>query len=1132
MKKAITLLAWVAAFSFLRAQCPSGWATFYVVGPSSQNPTGAVLVIEQSAAPTFISLNGGPPISFSDRFWIENLSAGSAHSVVVTDATGCVADTSFGVVSGCNEPFISEYVEGSSNNKALEIYNPTAVPVNLSSYKICTYYNAGPSAGVFQLSGTISAYGTHVVAHASAAAPILAVAQQTQPGGTGTALQFNGNDAVALFKYSGTDSVLIDMFGVKFQNPTNGWTDPSGAVVTENRTLVRKPQVRQGRTTNLNVFIPTEEWNVFPENTFDFLGGHVSECQSGGGAVCNITTVPHLSVEGGCVGDPLLITANYPYPYDYLLILGPDGRVYLEEVLFSSAMAEMSGTYRAVALFQGCASVIAETEVFVSQPSILNVQVVGQTQVCAGDTMHLTAQVTGGTGAVTWTAPGGQTFQGPVLNPVNPVSGTWTVTVTPGCGPAAIQPFTVSVVVVNSPDVTSNSPVEIGGTVELNAGFTPPGNVFWTGPNGFTAQGPNVQIPNADAFDSGEYLAYVVAHGCTSAASSVTVLVGTGDCDFDFTYISVPATPGHPGAVLVTVNGGAALPYAYTVSLPGGPNIVTGVAQQSPFTLALPAHGEFDVRLDAGCNDTTFTVSIPFIDPLGCRDLFISEYLEGFSRNKAIEIYNPTNTVVNLSNYKLWTIFNQGNPNQRRSLQLQGTISPQGTHVVAHDSAWQEIVNLANRRDTLVVNFNGNDAVLLVKYNSPTDTVVLDVFGVPGQNPVDGWGAPGGEIVTKDRTLRRKAFVQSGRPAGASFNPLQEWDVFPVNTYSGLGQHTSTCSQTAPCTPPGTPVAGYDPVCVGEDLRLRAVVAPGTQYVLWHGPGGFAAVVDSVAIVPNVSAQNSGVYFVVAYGNGCASPGAAVNVSVGQNINVSVNGTAVSSQVCEGGTISLNATGTPGAVFSWTGPNGFSSSIAGPTIAQATPAQSGPYVVAAFPANGCGNPAYDTVTVVVTPRPSSPQVSNGQITLNVGQTLTLSADGPTGAVLLWSGPAGFSAEGTTVTRPNVSANHAGTYNVVAVVQGCSSLVATVQVEVLTSRFAALTLNHQIYPNPSDDGRFVLSLDQPVRSLSVEVFDAAGRCVWRHATSGKETEILLKSAGVYVLKVVTERGTAGATLIRH
>ena len=68
--------------------------------------------------------------------------------------------TTLGIFAQCDELFISEYVEGSGNNKALEIYNPTASAIDLSGYRIERFSNgSGTSAsgGVLNLSGSIAA---------------------------------------------------------------------------------------------------------------------------------------------------------------------------------------------------------------------------------------------------------------------------------------------------------------------------------------------------------------------------------------------------------------------------------------------------------------------------------------------------------------------------------------------------------------------------------------------------------------------------------------------------------------------------------------------------------------------------------------------------------------------------------------------------------------------------------------------------------------------------------------------------------------------------------------------------------------------------------------------------------------
>jgi len=93
---------------------------------------------------------------------------------------------------------ISEYVEGTSNNKAIEIVNGTGAPIDLGAgnYRIEIYFNGGTSAGqVIGLTGTLANGDVHVLAHSSANAAILAVADQTSSN-----LNFNGDDAVVLRK--------------------------------------------------------------------------------------------------------------------------------------------------------------------------------------------------------------------------------------------------------------------------------------------------------------------------------------------------------------------------------------------------------------------------------------------------------------------------------------------------------------------------------------------------------------------------------------------------------------------------------------------------------------------------------------------------------------------------------------------------------------------------------------------------------------------------------------------------------------------------------------------------------------------------------------------------------------------
>ncbi|HOE91936.1 MAG TPA: C10 family peptidase, partial [Candidatus Cloacimonadota bacterium] len=102
--------------------------------------------------------------------------------------------------------FISEYIEGSSNNKALEIFNGTGETVDLTAYKIklATNGNTWNEGNTYQMTGTLAHGGTFVICHNQANANFKALADVYPNSGNPT--NFNGNDCVGLFK----NDALID----------------------------------------------------------------------------------------------------------------------------------------------------------------------------------------------------------------------------------------------------------------------------------------------------------------------------------------------------------------------------------------------------------------------------------------------------------------------------------------------------------------------------------------------------------------------------------------------------------------------------------------------------------------------------------------------------------------------------------------------------------------------------------------------------------------------------------------------------------------------------------------------------------------------------------------------------------
>lgn len=164
-----------------------------------------------------------------------------------------VAVTTTAAASGATELFISEYVEGSGTNKAIEIANFTGGSIDLSIYSLKRNLNGGATWGTpLALSG-ILINGDVFVASNSSDPTILAV---TDLSSTADALQFNGNDPVGLFK----NDVLIDIVG-----NFNGGTTDFAKDVTKRRI---------GTITSPNTTYTLSEWIDFAADTYDGLGTH------------------------------------------------------------------------------------------------------------------------------------------------------------------------------------------------------------------------------------------------------------------------------------------------------------------------------------------------------------------------------------------------------------------------------------------------------------------------------------------------------------------------------------------------------------------------------------------------------------------------------------------------------------------------------------------------------------------------------------------------------------------------------------------------------------------------------------------------------------------------------------------
>lgn len=172
-------------------------------------------------------------------------------------------------------------------------------------------------------------------------------------------------------------------------------------------------------------------------------------------------------------------------------------------------------------------------------------------------------------------------------------------------------------------------------------------------------------------------------------------------------------------------------------------------------------------------------------------ELFLSEYIEGSSFNKAIEIYNPGKSPVDLSDYEL-RLYSNGAASPTQTATLSGMLASGDVFVAAHPSANAAILAVADMTSSAVINFNGDDAFELYKISTASS---LDVIGQIGVDPGSEWAGSG--VSTLNQTITRKPDVCVGDGNGGDvFDPSIEWDGHAVDTFDQLGAHTSTCGPT------------------------------------------------------------------------------------------------------------------------------------------------------------------------------------------------------------------------------------------------------------------------------------------------------------------------------------------------
>ncbi|MCH3977015.1 MAG: bacterial Ig-like domain-containing protein [Bacilli bacterium] len=185
----------------------------------------------------------------------------TTYQVTVTNENASVGDT----FEYASDLIISEYVEGSGNNKVIEIYNGTGNDVDLSNYMLVQYNNGKtfdelPDSYKLTINSTLSNNSTYVIVNSGSSDAIKAIANHICSS-TEYLTGFNGDDAIGLFH----NDELIDLVG----------EIGSAVKFAEDMTLVRNPSVTSPTST-----YNSSEWAVFPKDNIEHLGSHIMNLSS------------------------------------------------------------------------------------------------------------------------------------------------------------------------------------------------------------------------------------------------------------------------------------------------------------------------------------------------------------------------------------------------------------------------------------------------------------------------------------------------------------------------------------------------------------------------------------------------------------------------------------------------------------------------------------------------------------------------------------------------------------------------------------------------------------------------------------------------------------------------------------
>ncbi|RYE18204.1 MAG: hypothetical protein EOP51_22420, partial [Sphingobacteriales bacterium] len=697
------------------------------------------------------------------------------------------------------------------------------------------------------------------------------------------------------------------------------------------------------------------------------------------------------------------------------------------------------GVYSVFATEGNCTSAVGTTTVTIITTPTPTITPAGPITFCQGSNVVLTSNIGAAPAiyGVNWQAGGTDIPGANSLTYTVTSSGLYTVRLFHLSNVCSTVSAPVQVTVTPNPtppNITSNSPICSGATLQFSATNASPGATFtWTGPGSpaFTSNLQNPAITGATPANSGVYSLVTSVNGCLSAPVTTSAVVNPQPA---------PASPSSnspvcEGQQLVLNAGSAPTGATYSWLRPDGTTFTGTGATTSSLTInnatAATHNGNWTVYvLQNGCASAP-AVTFVGITPIPAAPVASSSSPVCAGSPLQFSATGSSPTAVFTWSHNGSNFFFTQNPQ-----------IPSAT--AAHAGTWTVTATEGSCTSPpayLTVVVNQQPSAPVVSSNSPVcegQTLTLSASStIPGTQSYS-W------IYTNGNGSSTQQY-----PVLSPATPTMAGTYTVTVTANGCTSQPAFMSVSISPAPSAPSINTNSPVCQGNSLILSTPLIPGATYT-WTTPSGGQLLGQTINIT-NAQPGNSGTYTLITPGaSGCGAVPATVTVAV--NPTPPVPAINSNSPLCAGQTLTLSTANFPGATYTWMSPQGVIYTGPNVTIPNVTIADAGTYTVNVSSSAGCSSgPGYGTV--VVNPIPAITALTTNAPVCE-GDPLTFSAFGnfQPGTTFLWTGP-GTPPYTTTLRNPvraNATPAYSGIYTLSVTAGTCT---------------ASDTISAQVVPRP-------------------------------------------------------------------